>query len=87
MKLAKTVANKYAKSSFNKASDAIYNKEVVAIIKKAKEFDIPILENEEFVNMLLNLDLNFKSNDKICKNLSEIFSWLRECEVKGTASR
>ncbi|EDM23329.1 flagellar biosynthesis protein FlhB [Caminibacter mediatlanticus TB-2] len=51
------------------------------IIQKAKEFDIPLFQNEELVDSLLKID-NDTIPPELYKAVVEVFIWLYKMEEK-----
>ena len=57
------------------------------IIQKAKEFDVPLFQNEELVNMLLNVDINEEIPKEMYEAVVEVFIWLYKLEEKAELSK
>jgi flagellar biosynthesis protein len=57
------------------------------IIKKAKEFDVPLFQNEELANMLLNVEVNEEIPPKMYEAVVEVFIWLYNLEEKAQLSK
>ena len=57
------------------------------IIEKAKEFDVPLFQNEELANMLLNIEVGEEVPPKIYEAVVEVFIWLYKLEEKAQLSR
>ena len=52
------------------------------IIAKAREFEIPIFENKELAESLLNLEVQQEIPAELYKAVSEVFVWLMKSEHK-----
>ncbi len=57
------------------------------IIEKAKEFDIPLFQNEELADMLLNVEVGEEIPSKMYEAVVEVFIWLYKLEEKAQLSR
>ena len=57
------------------------------IIEKAKEFDIPMFQNEELANMLLSVDINEEIPKEMYEMVVEVFVWLYKIEQKAQLSK
>ena len=57
------------------------------IIEKAKKYDIPLFQNEEMANMLLNVDVGEEIPAKIYESVVEVFIWLYKLEEKAQLSK
>ncbi len=57
------------------------------IIEKAKEFDVPLFQNEELANMLLNIEVGEEVPPKMYEAVVEVFIWLYKLEEKAQLSR
>ncbi len=57
------------------------------IIEKAKKYDVPLFQNEEMANMLLNVDVGEKIPAKIYESVVEVFIWLYKLEEKAQLSK
>jgi flagellar biosynthesis protein len=57
------------------------------IIKKAKEFDVPLFQNEELANMLLNVEVNEEIPPKMYEAVVEVFIWLYKLEERAQLSK
>ena len=57
------------------------------IIEKAKEFDVPLFQNEELVNMLLSVEVGEEIPPKMYKAVVEVFVWLYKLEDKAQLSK
>ena len=57
------------------------------IIEKAKKFNIPLFQNEELVNMLLNIEVNEEIPPNMYDLVIEVFKWLYELERKAELSK
>ena len=57
------------------------------IIEKAKKYDIPLFQNEEMANMLLNVDVGEEIPAKIYEAVVEVFIWLYKLEEKAQLSK
>jgi flagellar biosynthesis protein len=56
------------------------------IIEKAKEFEIPLFQNELLVNSLLNLDIDEEIPPALYAAVVEVFVWLQKSEQKAQVS-
>ena len=56
------------------------------IIEKAREFDVPLFQNEELVNMLLNVEVGEEIPPKMYEAVVEVFVWLYKLEEKAQLS-
>jgi len=56
------------------------------IIQKAKEFDVPLFQNEELANMLLDVELNEEIPKELYETVVEVFIWLYNIEQKAQLS-
>ena len=56
------------------------------IIEKAREFDVPLFQNEELVNMLLNMEVGEEIPPKMYEAVVEVFVWLYKLEEKAQLS-
>ncbi len=57
------------------------------IIEKAKEFDVPLFQNEELADMLLNVEIGEEVPPKMYEAVVEVFIWLYKLEEKAQLSR
>ncbi|WP_024790320.1 EscU/YscU/HrcU family type III secretion system export apparatus switch protein [Lebetimonas sp. JH292] len=57
------------------------------IIKKAKEFDVPLFQNEELANMLLSLEVGEEIPPKMYEAVVEVFIWLYKLEERAQLSK
>lgn len=57
-----------------------------SIISKAKEWDIPLFQNQELVNSLINLEINKEVPPELYEALVSVFIWLKDCEEKAQLS-
>jgi len=57
------------------------------IIEKAKEYDIPMFQNEELANMLLSVDINEEIPKEMYEMVVEVFVWLYKIEQKAQLSK
>ena len=58
-----------------------------AIIKKAKEFDVPLFQNEALTDMLLNVEVGDDIPPKLYKAVVEVFVWLHKLEKRAQISK
>lgn len=56
------------------------------IIEKAKEFDVPIFQNEVLANSLIGLNIDEHIPPELYKAVVEVFVWLNKVEKKGQMS-
>ncbi len=57
------------------------------IIEKAKKYDVPLFQNEEMANMLLNVDVGEEIPTKMYETVIEVFIWLYKLEEKAQLSK
>ncbi len=57
------------------------------IIQKAKEFDVPLFQNEELADMLLNIEVGEEVPPKMYEAVIEVFIWLYKLEEKAQLSK
>jgi flagellar biosynthesis protein len=57
------------------------------IIQKAKEFDVPLFQNEELANMLLNVEVGEEIPPKMYEAAVEVFIWLYKLEERAQLSK
>ena len=57
------------------------------IIEKAKEFDVPLFQNEELADMLLNIEVGEEVPPKMYEAVVEVFIWLYKLEEKAQLSK
>ncbi len=57
------------------------------IIEKAKKYDVPMFQNEEMANILLNVDVGEEIPPKMYGAIVEVFVWLYKLEEKAQLSR
>ena len=57
------------------------------IIKKAKEFDVPLFQNEALADMLLNVEVGEEIPPELYKAVVEVFIWLRKLEERAQISK
>lgn len=56
------------------------------IIEKAKEFDIPIFQNESLINSLMDLNIDAEIPPRLYNAVVEVFVWLYNSEQKAGLS-
>ena len=56
------------------------------LIQKALEFDIPIFQNKELVDLLINIEVDDFINEESYLAVAKIFVWLNENEKKAQLS-
>jgi flagellar biosynthesis protein len=56
------------------------------IIDKAKEFDVPLFQNEILVDSLLNIDIDEQIPPHLYAAVVEVFVWLESSEKKAQVS-
>jgi flagellar biosynthesis protein len=87
--MKKAVAMKYkiyednAPKVIAKGSGEIADK----IIKKAKEYNIAVFQNEELTNMLMKIDIDTEIPPKLYQAVVEVFVWLRDTQQKAQLSK
>ena len=57
------------------------------IIEKAKEFDVPLFQNEALADMLLNVEIGEEIPPKMYEAVVEVFIWLYKLEEKAQLSK
>lgn len=57
-----------------------------SIIEKAKKWNIPLFQNENLVNSMINLHLDEEIPPQLYDALVEVFIWLHQCETKAQLS-
>ncbi len=84
----KAVALKYKAYEDNAPKVIAKGKGTIAeqIVKKAKDFDVPLFQNEELTNMLLNVEVGENVPPKLYKAVVEVFVWLHNLENKAQIS-
>lgn len=85
---AKAVALKYTQNSDPAPKVIASGRGLVAanIIAKAKEYDIPLFQNELLADSLLGLDINESIPPALYGAVVEVFAWLMESEQKAAFS-
>ena len=87
--MKKAVAMKYkiyednAPKVIAKGSGEIADK----IIKKAKEYNIAVFQNEELTNMLMKIDIDTEIPPKLYQAVVQVFVWLRDTQQKAQLSK
>lgn len=59
----------------------------IRIIEKAKEFDVPIFQNEALANSLMGLEVDENIPPELYKAVVEVFIWLNKVEQKAQLSK
>lgn len=57
-----------------------------SIISKAKEYNIPLFQNQILVDSLLKFEVDEEVPSELYSALVEVFIWLNECEKKAQLS-
>lgn len=57
------------------------------IIEKAKEFDIPLFQNEELADMLVKKGAGVEIDPALFQAVAEVFVWLMRSEESAEISR
>lgn len=57
-----------------------------SIISKAKEYNIPLFQNQVLVDSLLKFEVDEEVPSELYSTLVEVFIWLNECEKKAQLS-
>ena len=85
----KAVALKYQEDGKSAPKVVAKGKGAIAdkIMEKAKEFDVPIFQNEALADSLLNLDLDEQIPPNLYKAVAEVFVWLMKSEKKAQKSK
>ena len=84
----KAVALKYKAYEENAPKVIAKGKGEIAkkIIEKAKKFDVPLFQNEELADMLLNVEVGEEIPPKMYDAVIEVFVWLYKLEEKAKLS-
>lgn len=82
----KAVALRYEGDSAPKISAGGRNHLAHAIIEKARAFNIPIFQNKELVDSLINLDIDDEITPESYLAVAKILLWLSESENKAQMS-
>ena len=85
----KAVALKYKAYEDNAPKIIAKGKGEIAkkIIEKAKKYDVPMFQNEEIANMLLDVEVGEEVPAKMYNAVVEVFVWLYKLEEKAQLSR
>ncbi|WP_024788230.1 MULTISPECIES: EscU/YscU/HrcU family type III secretion system export apparatus switch protein [unclassified Lebetimonas] len=85
----KAVALKYKAYEQNAPKVIAKGKGKIAqkIIQKAKEFDVPLFQNEELADMLLNIEVGEEIPPKMYEAVVEVFIWLYKLEERAQLSK
>jgi len=85
----KAVALKYKAYEDNAPKVIAKGKGEIAqkIIQKAKEFDVPLFQNEVLADMLLSVEVGEEIPPKMYKAVVEVFVWLHNLEEKAQMSK
>ena len=57
------------------------------LIQKAREFDIPIFQNKELVDLLINIEVDDFIDEGAYLAVAKVFVWLNENEKSAQISR
>ena len=84
----KAVALKYKAYEENAPKVIAKGKGEIAkkIIEKAKKFDVPLFQNEELADMLLNVEVGEEIPPKMYEAVVEVFVWLYKLEERAKLS-
>ncbi|WP_027327467.1 EscU/YscU/HrcU family type III secretion system export apparatus switch protein [Helicobacter pametensis] len=58
-----------------------------AIIQKAIQWDIPLFQNKELVDSMIDLNLDQEVPSELYHALAEVFIWLHKCEQDAQLSQ
>lgn len=58
-----------------------------SIIEKAKNWDIPLFQNEALVESLINLKVQEEIPPKLYQAIVELFIWLNHCQKNAELSK
>jgi len=85
----KAVALKYKAYEENAPKVIAKGKGEIAkkIIEKAKKFDVPLFQNEELADMLLNVEVGEEIPPKMYEAVVEVFIWLYKLEERAELSK
>ena len=85
----KAVALKYKAYEDNAPKILAKGKGEIAkkIIEKAKKYDVPMFQNEEIANMLLDVEVGEEVPAKMYNTVVEVFIWLYKLEEKAQLSK
>ncbi len=86
--MKKAVALQYQKNSNQAPKVVAKGKGEIAdkILQKAKEFEVPIFQNEALANSLLSLDVDEQIPPNLYQAVAEVFVWLMQSEKKAQLS-
>ncbi|RDU69660.1 flagellar biosynthesis protein FlhB [Helicobacter cholecystus] len=87
--MKKAVALAYNQALHNAPQVVASGKGAIAqsIIYKAKEFGIPLFQNQVLVDSLLKFEIDEEVSSDLYSALVEVFIWLNECEKKAQLSK
>lgn len=57
------------------------------IIAKAREWDVPLFQNEALVESMITLKVNEEIPPQLYQAVVEVFLWLNQCEQNAQLSR
>lgn len=57
------------------------------IMNKAKEWNVPLFQNQVLVDSLIGLEVNEEIPPELYEALVNVFVWLKECEEKAQLSK
>ena len=88
MDIKKAVALAYGEN-INVPKVVASGKEKIAfeIIKKAKEYNIPMFQNKELVDSLINLNIDDEINEESYLGVAKILIWLNDIENNAQLSK
>lgn len=86
--MKKAVALAYNQAIHNAPQIIASGKGAIAqsIISKAKEYNIPLFQNQVLVDSLLKFEVDEEVPSELYSALVEVFIWLNECEKKAQLS-
>ncbi|RDU64715.1 EscU/YscU/HrcU family type III secretion system export apparatus switch protein [Helicobacter sp. MIT 14-3879] len=62
-------------------------KMAILLVQKAKELNVPIFQNQELVESLINLDINEEINEDSYLAVAKILIWLNNNETNAQLSK
>ncbi|MFP4333564.1 MAG: EscU/YscU/HrcU family type III secretion system export apparatus switch protein [Campylobacterales bacterium] len=57
------------------------------ILEKAKEFEVPIFQNETLANSLMGVEIGEEISPELYKAVVEVFIWLNKTQQKAQMSQ
>ncbi|MDE6886603.1 MAG: EscU/YscU/HrcU family type III secretion system export apparatus switch protein [Helicobacteraceae bacterium] len=63
------------------------DKMALLLVQRAKEFNVPIFQNKELVDLLINLEIDEEIGEDSYLAVARILIWLNENELKTQLSK